>query len=175
MQRRILKPFWLFLALLFFGQSLSPAAAVAQVSMRCIGAPASSPPCAQAAFAVADLSPVAARAACLPCCRMVTGCPMMAPHARTRSRGTARVRHPRLASRPLCLLSVKLLSIKPAARAPRARARQLASALALVPAAALLPNTARRAPAAAAFPAPACPLFASVLPHSHGLRAPPAA
>ncbi len=175
MQRRTLKPFWLFLALLFFGQLLSPAAAVAQVSMRCVGAPASSPPCAQAAFAVADLPLVAARAACLPCCRMVADCPMMTPPARAHSRGTARVMHPRLASRPLCLLSVKLLSIKPATLAQGARARQLASAHTLAPAAARLPSTAQRAPVAAAFPAPACPLPASVLPHSHGLRAPPAA
>ena len=68
---------WLFCALLLASQSLLPVSAMASVSVRCVGAPSTSPACAQAVIPFADSSKVGTYLAPMSCCRHMHGvCPM---------------------------------------------------------------------------------------------------
>jgi len=180
MQHRSLKPFWLFLALLFAGQSLLPLAAFAEVSVRCVGAPASSKPCAQGVFAVPGRADIAKRFEVLPCCRHMTGCPTMARCLQTAAAANLRGSAAALPARaffwfaPKCLVSIRLLNTKPASLASQSPRRLFQSSPALAPP--VLPT----APVAliiaiTAFIPNTINLPASLSTHSHGLRAPPCA
>ncbi len=75
MLRRTNNLLWLFVALAFGAQSLLPAAAFAEVSMRCVGA---SLPCAHAVISPATESAMTGMA----CCHSVATCPPSAqPHS----------------------------------------------------------------------------------------------
>jgi len=174
MQRRLYKPFWLFLALLFAGQALLPVSSLAEVRVRCVGASASAKPCAQGLFVVADMAHIARRFAGLPCCRnmKVADCPSRA----------IRVHHAgRLAALSLrdspsrCLVTIHAFRTGNAVAALPARLWLLRSAPAQAPPAfppVLFPGLTEAAfPAApTAFILPSCSFFAL-----HGPRAPPSA
>lgn len=165
---------WLLLALLFAGQSLLPVAALAQVSMRCVGALASSTPCAQGTFVTTDSAAITKRFARLACCRTMPNCPPMAAPASVGQTAAVPARGFALVA-PNCLVSVSLLNTKPAALGPQAKRWLLLSAPALAPPAIHPAPVALTAPAAVVFAEASFRLPPSVSTHSHGLRAPPAA
>ena len=170
MQRRPHK-FILFLALLLTGQSLLPAAALAQVSMRCAGAPASSAACAQDTVLSADPAVVSKHFAGLACCRAMSHCASMALSVHRSATPMSRAS----LTAPRCLLSVSILSTKPAMLGRQTHRWLLLAAPALAPpvvrSVSLSPVSLPKiqlAPVSFALPP-------SVLTHLHGLRAPPAA
>jgi len=173
MQRRPYKLIWLLLALLFAGQSLLPVAALAEISVRCVGAPASSAPCAHGTFALADTAAITKHFAGLACCRMMANCPTMpadgcAPTSAPVSRGF-------LVSAPKCLVSVSLLNPKATTLSPQAHRWLLLSSPSLAPPAARPVAVTLSAPSAVTFSTAPFHLPPSVSTHAHGLRAPPAA
>ena len=74
MLRRIYNPLWLFVAMLFAAQTVTPAMTMVHVSVRCVGGSAA--PCAEATMAATDLPHVARHFTGLACCRYMTDCHM---------------------------------------------------------------------------------------------------
>lgn len=171
MQRRHYKPIWLLLALFFTGQSLLPVAAFAQVSVRCVGAPASSAPCAQGTFATANAAAISEHFATVACCRMMAHCSMLAAGncAQSPVPGTSSL------SATKCVVSVNLLNTKPATLGLQAHRWLLWSAPALAPPARAVSLIPAKSSLATLFPTGPFSLPVSVSTHSHGLRAPPVA
>lgn len=173
MRRRTYKPVWLLLALLFAGQSLLPVAALAQVSMRCVGAPASSAPCAQATVVATDSAAITKPFSRLACCRTMPNCPGMAAPASVSQAVSRPVRGFSLVASN-CLVSVSLFNTKPATLGPQAQRWLLLSAPVLAPPAVHAVSVVLDAPPAVVFPEASFRLPPSISTHAHGLRAPPA-
>jgi len=173
MQRRPYKLIWLVLALLFAGQSLLPVAALAEISVRCVGAPASSEPCARMVVSLAGRQTIASRLSIMPCCRNMVSCRSMAMGC-DRNAGVV----PRVAAvlaAPKCLITVSPLSTTSTAAVPNVHRWLLHSAPALAPPA--VGPVAVGLHYSTVFPLlPASFSFSPrLLSASHGLRAPPSA
>ncbi len=173
MRRTSYKPIWLLLALLFAGQLLLPVAALAEISVRCVGAPASSASCAHGTFALADTAAITKHFSGLACCRMMANCPTMATGGCGPT--SAPVSHGFSVSAPKCLVTVNLLNARSTPLSPQAHRWLLLSSPSLAPPAirpaAVIPS----ASSAVSFSTASFHLPPSVSTHSHGLRAPPAA
>lgn len=176
MNRRPYKPnklIWFLLALLFAGQSLLPVAALAEISVRCIGAPASAAPCAHGTFALIDTASITKHFSALACCRTMVNCPTMAAGGFSHtsvpvSRGSAM-------SPPKCLVSINLLNARPTAPSLQVHRWLLLTSPALAPPAARPASIAVSTPSSIQFSTVPFHLPPSVLTHAHGLRAPPSA
>lgn len=170
MVRHAQKTVWLFCALLMLVQSLLPASAVALVSVRCVGAPAYAPSCAQSVIAVEDTTVAGTHLASMSCCRHLDGQSSMSGCRDTTGLS------PRLSalSAPTCLITVSPLSTERAVSTTSVRQWMLNAPPSLAPpvASPVLPSlcTAVVIPPVRPFDLPP-----SQLTHSHGLRAPPAA
>ncbi len=173
MRQRPYKLIWLLLALLFAGQSLLPLAALAEISVRCVGAPASSKPCARMVVSPADRQTIASRLSVMPCCRNMVSCRSMAVGCDHNTGVVSRVAS--VLTAPKCLLTVNPLGTTSAVSVPSLHRWLLHSAPALAPPAAR--------PVAVSLPrvsiSPLRPASFSLSPRlltaSHGLRAPPSA
>lgn len=173
MQRRPYKLIWLLLALLFAGQSLLPVAALAEISVRCVGAPASSAPCVHGTFALTDKAAITKHFAGIVCCRMMANCPTMAadgcgPTTAPVSRGPS-------VSAPKCLVTVNLLNARPTTASLQAQRWLLLSSPSLAPPAVRPAPITLSTPSAVQSSTAPFHLPPSVSTHAHGLRAPPAA
>lgn len=173
MKRRPYKFIWLLLALLFAGQALLPVAALAEISVRCVGAPASSAPCAHGTFALADTAAINKHFARLACCQMMANCPKMAAGgcgliSPPVSRGFSM-------SAPQCLVTVNLLNARSTTFSPQAHRWLLLSSPSLAPPVACPAPVTPSEPSAVRFSTASFHLPPSVSTHAHGLRAPPTA
>ena len=174
-KRRLYNLAW-FLAALVIVQSLAPMAGLAEVSVRCAGAPASSAPCMRGIIAGAATTAPLTRCADLRCCRSMATLMKTCRMAMEHPAGDTPSPPPALTrlAGPQCLISIKPLSTSQPAIARNAHRWLLHSAPAQAPPcfAAVLPVPTCRA--SVPLP-PSCPLPSRVLVTSHGLRAPPAA
>ena len=171
MQRRSYKLILFFLVLLFTGQSLLPAATLAQVSMRCVGAPVSSAPCAQDTIVSTDSAMTAKHFSGLACCRAMSHCPLMALGIHKSSTTFSNLS----VTAPGCLISVSLLNTKSATLGPQAHRWLLLAAPALAPPAVQSVSNFPVFLSKIQFSTVFFALPPSVSTHSHGLRAPPVA
>jgi len=169
MVRRSQKTVWLFCVLLLLVQSLLPASAVALVSVRCVGAPADTPSCAQSVVPVEDTTVAETHMALMPCCRHMDGQSSLSdcPHAKLASASST-------LSAPTCLVTVSPLSTERAVSTTNVRQWMLNASPSLAPPAAppvlLAVCTSVVSLQVYTFDIPPSPPS-----HSHGLRAPPVA
>lgn len=172
MQRYPHKIILVLLSLLLVGQSLLPAAALAEVSMRCRGASLSSKPCAQAALVAADAATITKHFAGLACCKDMVDCPAMIASGQGYGPQNTLPSYAIVASTSKCLVSVSLLDTKPATLGPQAHQWLLNSAPALAP-----PVVRPAVPLSLAAAIRFSPVSFDLLPRagvrSHGLRGPP--
>ncbi len=189
MRKQRYKILWIFVAALVALQSLPPAVGLAEVSVRCAGAPVSAPPCLEAV--VSAVSPVRSlKCAGMPCCRNMASsmkcavmpcCRRIAPTAPARglhSRVTlhpAAIGVPRVFSTPACVVTVKpILTFQPAT-VRNIHCWMLNASPALAPPAIAQSLTAAGTPFHHLVQPPSESLLLRTLARSHGLRAPPAA
>ena len=167
--RRFYQASWL-LCVLLMTQSLLPASAmVVFVSVRCAGAPAAAPACAEAVVSPADSMAAGMHPASMSCCRHMGGhCGMMgravvppAPHSDV------------LSAMP-CVVSISPFTTERPALLTSVRSGMLWACPALAPPA-TAPAFGLLSPAAARTSAHLFALAPGSFSHGHGLRAPPAA
>ena len=115
MLRRIYNPLWLFIALLFAAQTVTPAMAMVHVSMRCVGS--STAPCAEATMAATDLPHVARHFTGLACCRYMTDCHMAPASHQSCSPSASVTTLSFRVSLPRCNLTVRPTSLASPAKA----------------------------------------------------------
>ena len=109
MRKRRFQLVWLATAVLFAIQSLTPVAAMAEVSMRCAGAMASGVPCVRATVLTSGVSGTVARFKAMPCCRNMAGC----QKALARQLSITRSSFTDISS-PTCVISVNTLASREA-------------------------------------------------------------
>lgn len=160
------------LALLLMAQALLPGAAFAAVRVRCVGAPPSAGPCAQALVPASDTTPVGTMRAGMACCRTMTACHAMrgCPAASVSAPGGA-PSHAAFSALK-CLVSVTTVCTKQAAVAPSSQQRSLLDAPAHAPPAVSLVDSALTR-LSADIPPRSFSLPPDFTTHAHGLRAPP--
>ncbi len=175
LRRRCYRNLWLLTALFLLAQALSPMAALAEVSVRCLGA--SSPmPCARAVLPVADGVSATLHTAEMSCCRTMPHC-RMRPALMSACVHASPVPSSRVTvSAPECLVSITPLTVRDTACVTPAGHHWLLHAA---------PALAPPALASLSVPLAVASLFAFPLPFdspppalpitSHGLRAPPCA
>ncbi len=167
MARRLQKMLWLLCAFLLLTQSLLPVSAQAYVTVRCIGASAGSPDCAQALVPVEEGASARSYLAPMSCCHHMTRvCALM-----DMTHTALAVPHASLSALP-CLVQVSPLSTDRPAAGQSARSWMLNASPAHAPPAATAASS-RPLITASCLRLNAFNLPARTFSPSHSLRAPP--
>lgn len=169
MKRRLYNLARLFVLLTMFVQAVVPARALADVSVRCVGASPMSAPCMHAILSVSGATPSQIRCSQMSCCRSKASLMRACGMAMSDSKMSA----PANLHATTCLITVKSLRSSQAAFAPVAQRWMLDAAPAAAPPAPAVSVAAPieicvdtlRPHSVPASPGPSI--------HSHGLRAPP--
>jgi hypothetical protein len=167
MARRFQKTIWLLCAFLLLTQSLMPVSAQAYVTVRCVGASASSPDCARTLVPIEEGMSARSYLAPMSCCHQMTrGCALsgMGQAAPTLHRAS-------LSALP-CLVKVSPTNSVRSAATQSARSWMLdASPAHAPPVATIVPSL--PAQTIARLPLNSSSILTPALSPSHGLRAPP--
>lgn len=172
MQRRRYNFIWLFLALIFMGQSLLPVATLAEISVRCVSAPAASVPCAHMVVSLNDRKTIASRLSRLACCRNMIACRLMASGCEAKV--SAAPRQAFALSAPKCLITISSTTAPNAVMMPNGHKWMLHSSPALAPPA-IYAAVVLHPAIISSDPHVPFSLSPRLLTASHGLRAPPCA
>ena len=167
MVRRFQKTIWLLCAFLLLSQSLLPVSAQAYVTVRCVGASASSPNCARTLVPVEEGTPGRAYLAPMACCAHMTRMCAMGHGISTEASV-----YPAVVSSLPCLVTVSPLSTERSTATQNARSWMLDASPAHAPPAATAVSS-LPVQTIARLPVNSFSLLASAFSPSHGLRAPP--